>query len=185
MGKPPSTKVMEIFTEAATTDPAQRRTYLDHACEGDSELRAEVESLLSTQGRLSGFLGSPTVEGARGIDSDDLAPCDADSIDGDRIAVGRYSIVERIGEGGFGVVYHARQSHPLCREVAVKIVKLGMDTRQIIARFEAERQTLALMDHPNIAKVLDAGTTSPPYEGSAVRVFEGVESNCSVHVFAC
>jgi serine/threonine protein kinase/tetratricopeptide (TPR) repeat protein len=79
---------------------------------------------------------------------------------GDRI--GRYKLLEQIGEGGYGVVYMAEQSEPICRRVALKIIKLGMDTKQVIARFEVERQTLALMDHPNIAKVLDAGTTEAP-----------------------
>src|SRR5207247_2897119 len=73
--------------------------------------------------------------------------------------IGRYKLLEKIGEGGFGVVYVAEQREPVKRKVALKIIKLGMDTRQVVARFEAERQALALMDHPNIAKVLDAGVT--------------------------
>ena len=76
---------------------------------------------------------------------------------GDRI--GRYKLLEQIGEGGYGIVFMAEQAEPIRRRVALKVVKLGMDTRQVIARFEAERQALALMDHPNIAKVLDAGAT--------------------------
>src|ERR1017187_5046022 len=76
---------------------------------------------------------------------------------GDRI--GRYKLLEKIGEGGYGIVYMAEQTEPIRRRVALKIIKLGMDTRQVIARFEAERQALALMDHPNIARVLDAGAT--------------------------
>src|SRR5437773_8551639 len=73
--------------------------------------------------------------------------------------IGRYKLIEKIGEGGYGVVYLAEQTEPIRRRVALKVIKLGMDTRQVIARFEAERQALAMMDHPNIAKVLDAGTT--------------------------
>jgi serine/threonine protein kinase len=75
--------------------------------------------------------------------------------------LGRYKLLEKIGEGGFGAVYVAEQKEPVKRRVALKIIKLGMDTRQVVARFEAERQALALMDHPNIAKVLDGGTTDP------------------------
>ena len=73
--------------------------------------------------------------------------------------IGRYKILERVGEGGCGVVYVAEQTEPIRRRVALKVIKLGMDTKQVVARFEAERQALAMMDHPNIAKVLDAGTT--------------------------
>jgi serine/threonine protein kinase len=74
--------------------------------------------------------------------------------------IGRYKLLEQIGEGGFGVVFMAEQQEPVRRKIALKVIKLGMDTRQVIARFEAERQALALMDHPNIAKVLDAGATA-------------------------
>ena len=87
------------------------------------------------------------------VDSPALKPEDT----GDRI--GRYKLLQQIGEGGFGVVWMAEQEVPVRRRVAVKIIKLGMDTKQVIARFEAERQALAMMDHPNIAKVLDAGAT--------------------------
>ena len=83
---------------------------------------------------------------------------------GDRI--GRYKLLEKIGEGGYGVVYMAEQAEPIRRRVALKIVKLGMDTRQVIARFEAERQALALMDHPNIARIFDAGITGTPHPAS-------------------
>src|SRR6187455_118988 len=93
---------------------------------------------------------------------------------GDRVGttIGRYKLLERIGEGGFGVVYMAEQHHPVRRRVALKIVKPGMDSRQVLARFEAERQALAIMDHPNIARILDAGTTP---EGRPFFVMELVK----------
>ena len=84
---------------------------------------------------------------------------DIESVECDGIMGGRYSIIERLGEGGWGVVYRARQNHPIRREVALKIAKLGTDSRPIIARFESERQAMAMMDHPNIARIFDAGTT--------------------------
>ena len=155
----PSTRVMEIFSEAATTDADQRRGYLDRACEGDDELRSEVESLLNTQERIDGFLGSPTVEGEQLARPEVSGLQSSLSIARDQALIGPYTLIERIGEGGFGVVYCARQNHPIRREVALKIVKLGMDTRQVIARFESERQALALMDHPNIARIFDTGAT--------------------------
>ena len=110
-----------------------------------------------------------------------MAPKEADTIqvahreaeDGDR--VGRYKLLEKIGEGGFGVVYVAEQREPVKRKVALKIIKLGMDTRQVVARFEAERQALALMDHPNIAKVLDAGATETGRPYFVMELVRGIK----------
>jgi serine/threonine protein kinase len=96
----------------------------------------------------------------------------------ERITIDRYKLLQKIGEGGFGVVYMAEQEKPVRRQVALKIIKLGMDTRQVIARFEAERQALALMDHPNIAKVLDGGATEtgrPFYLAAADLVPRGMQ----------
>src|SRR5689334_24653472 len=162
MAKRPSTRVMEVFSEAAATDAGERGPFLENACAGDPDLRAEVESLLATEKRLSAFLGSPTIDGGDAADDDAAsgAAHDATAIERGRALAGRYRVAERIGEGGFGVVYRAWQEHPIRREVALKIVKLGMDTRQIIARFESERQALALMDHPGIARIFDAGATA-------------------------
>jgi serine/threonine protein kinase/tetratricopeptide (TPR) repeat protein len=175
MGKPPSTKVMEIFSEAAASDAARRGQILDRACQGDPELRAEVESLLTTQQRTGGFLAAPTVEEDQAAAAEGDGPGhEPDSLERDQVLIGRYNIIERIGEGGFGVVYHARQDHPISRDVALKIVKLGMDTRQIIARFESERQALARMDHPNIARIFDAGATP---EGRPYFVMELVRGS--------
>src|SRR5688500_9936361 len=159
MQEAPSTKAMEIFSDAATTDSSNRDAYLERACAGDAKLRAEVESLLATNQRIGEFLDSPELS-ETDLDAgagEDIYP-DAGMIERAPEQVGRYKIEERIGEGGFGVVYRAVQTHPIRREVALKIIKLGMDTRQVIARFEAERQALALMDHQNIAKAFEAGT---------------------------
>ena len=93
--------------------------------------------------------------------------------------IGRYKLLQEIGEGGFGVVYMAEQTEPVRRKVALKIIKPGMDTKQVIARFEAERQALALMDHPNIAKVLDAGTTRGEPRGVIPRVKPPGSLRCS------
>jgi len=133
------------------TTPNQRATYLDTACAGDPKLRARVEALLTAHDHPDAFFDAP----APGL----LAVIDVPVSEGPGTVIGRYKLLERIGEGGFGAVYMAEQAEPVRRRVALKIIKLGMDTRQVIARFEAERQVLALMDHPNIAKVLEAGAT--------------------------
>ncbi len=122
--------------------------FLDQACAGNPALRQEVESLLSAHERAGVFL-QPTV----------VLPEPGIALERPGTMIGRYKLLEQIGEGGFGVVYMAEQTEPVQRKVALKIIKPGMDSRQIIARFEAERQALALMDHSNIAKVLDAGAT--------------------------
>ncbi len=141
---------IKIFGEAlGLALPAERAAFLDQACAGSPELRLEVESLLSAYARAGGFLDQTCQ-----LSNPDL------SVERTGIRVGRYRLLQKIGEGGFGVVYRAEQEAPVRREVALKIIKPGMDTREVVARFEAERQALALMDHPNIAKVLDAGTTA-------------------------
>jgi hypothetical protein len=157
-------------------DSAKRAIYLDLACEGDAALRARIEKLLTSDAG-DAFLAQPLAKpvlrdltvpssGAPMPGAPTLASLMAAQLTeqlGDTI--GRYKLIEKLGEGGCGVVYMAEQEEPVRRKVALKIIKLGMDTRQVVARFEAERQALALMDHPNIAKVLDAGATdaSRPY----------------------
>src|SRR3954468_21281311 len=144
---------VEVFTEALQLPADQRVAYLRRACGNDGELRQRVEALLQAHGLIGDFLEqSPqqSVIDVRALNSGSEKA-------GDRI--GRYKLLQQIGEGGCGVVYMAEQEEPVRRRVALKIIKPGMDTKNVIARFEAERQALALMDHPNIAKVLDAGAT--------------------------
>jgi len=143
----------EIFEAALALPPDQRAGYLDRACGGDSQLRQRVQALLKAHEQAGEFLEpAPATAGKTIAISIPLT-----EKPGDRI--GRYKLLQQVGEGGCGVVYMADQEEPVRRRVALKVIKLGMDTRTVIARFEAERQALAMMDHPNIAKVLDAGAT--------------------------
>jgi len=144
--------VEEIFLAALEIEePAARSSYLDKVC-GDAELRRHVERLLALDARASGFLASPAPTPTITVGSSRLS-------EGPGTVIGPYKLMEQIGEGGMGVVYVAEQHQPVRRKVALKIIKPGMDTKQVIARFEAERQALAMMDHPNIAKVHDGGAT--------------------------
>jgi serine/threonine protein kinase len=138
--------VETLLHEALTrTGQAEREAYLDGACRGDASLRTRVDALLAAHAEADGFLEPPT----RDEQGQPLA-------EGPGTRIGPYKLLQKIGEGGMGVVYMAEQEYPVRRKVALKIIKLGMDTRQVIARFEAERQALALMDHTYIAHVLDA-----------------------------
>jgi serine/threonine protein kinase/Tol biopolymer transport system component len=130
----------------------ERAAYLEMACGGRPEVRTQVEELLSLHDNAGTFLEAPPFDSGAVVE-----PCHMTEVPG--TVIGRYKLLEKIGEGGMAVVYMAEQTEPIRRKVALKIIKLGMDTRQVIARFEAERQALAMMDHPNIAKVLDAGAT--------------------------
>ncbi len=146
-----------------------RRTFLDQACVGDAALRAAVEEMLSTQAAAEKFFAEGTQglritaealewgNGEAALKGDSRVKLPEDERIGTRI--GRYKLLQRIGEGGCGSVYLAEQEEPVRRMVALKIIKLGMDTKNLISRFGAERQALALMDHPNIARALDAGAT--------------------------
>jgi WD40 repeat protein/serine/threonine protein kinase/tetratricopeptide (TPR) repeat protein len=143
----------ELFAAALEIDaPAERSVYLDRACGGDDAMRARVEALLRAHEQAGSFLAGPPVAGPGTLD----APQPAEA---PRTFIGPYKLLQTIGEGGMGVVYMAEQTRPVRRLVALKEIKAGMDTRQVLARFGAERQALALMDHPNIARVLDAGAT--------------------------
>ncbi len=142
-----------IFAEALRLPPEERAAYLAQATHGNAALRRRVEALLGSYG-AGDFLeqaAAPQLRETRHI----TVPLTEKAGD----TIGRYKLLQQIGEGGCGVVYMAEQAEPVRRRVALKIIKLGMDTKSVIARFEAERQAVALMDHPNIAKVFDAGAT--------------------------
>jgi serine/threonine protein kinase len=147
-----------FFAALDIDDPAERGVYLDRACGPDGALRRRVDRLLKAHTAAGSFL-QPLAAPAG--DTDLLAPDTAGpppvEVLGSR--VGPYTLLHRLGEGGMGAVYLAEQERPVRRQVALKVIKPGMDSEQVVARFEAERQALALMDHAHIAKVLDAGTT--------------------------
>src|SRR6266511_1485744 len=148
----------ELFAVALElTNPADRGALLDRECVGNRALRVEVESLLAAHEQASQFLeNQPAAASAKTLV---VTTCIVPVSEKPGDKIGRYKLLQQIGEGGCGVVYMAEQEEPVRRRVALKVIKIGMDTKQVIARFEAERQALALMDHPNIAKVLDAGAT--------------------------
>jgi len=166
----------ELFDEARRlADPAARRDFLDRACDGDAALRVRIETLVEAAHEAERFftesgtaltLPPAPLASTRGATAS-LGP-GAPTVTGEEpvgTRIGRYKLLQKIGEGGWGVVYMAGQEEPVRRRVALKIIKLGMETKSVIARFEAERQALAMMDHPNIARVYDAGATDrgPPY----------------------
>jgi serine/threonine protein kinase len=156
----------DIFLQALECEsPDELGRFLDQACAGENALRARVEQLLVAHQQAGAFLRGSTIDANH---ADDVS---------ERVGtvIGPYKLLEQIGEGGMGVVFIAEQTEPVRRTVALKIVKPGMDTRHVVARFEAERQALALMDHPNIAKVLDAGTTREGTRGWGLGI--GVENN--------
>ncbi len=168
----PASAEQAIFAEALRRDTAEARaSYLDAACGTDTTLRRRIEALLRAAEKAGDFLEQPPT----GLSADagsTLLATEPSEKPGDRI--GRYKLLEQIGEGGCGVVYMAEQEEPVRRRVALKIIKLGMDTRSVVARFEAERQALALMDHPNIAKVFDGGATQTGRPYFVMELVRGV-----------
>ena len=157
----------ELFTAALhQPGPAARVAFLDAACGGDRGLRGRVEALLREYEQLGSFLERPAaapaetaVGGPPPADAPTTPAALNDPPPAPGAVLGPYKLLEVIGQGGMGSVFLAEQQHPVRRQVAVKLIRPGMDSRQVVARFEAERQALALMDHPNIAKVHDAGAT--------------------------
>ena len=174
----PFDREVAVFCAARRLPAGERAAYLEQACAGDAALRQRVEELLSAAEEAGGFL--------EGIAPGTQRPPDALATPGslqnsptigekagDRI--GRYKLLQQIGEGGCGVVYMAEQEEPVRRRVALKVIKVGMDTKQVIARFEAERQALALMDHPHIAKVLEAGATAAGRPYFVMELVRGIK----------
>jgi serine/threonine protein kinase len=146
-------KIKQVFFKALEKESdEEREAYLNETCQNDPSLRVEINALLKGHFRTDSFLKAPVLDNSVNLDESPVS-------EGPGTVIGRYKLLEKIGEGGMAVVYMAEQTEPIRRKVALKIIKLGMDTKSVIARFEAERQALAMMDHPNIAKVLDAGAT--------------------------
>src|SRR5208283_2537602 len=191
--------VKEIFADALEkANAAERAAYLAQACGNDVQLRQGVEALLQAYEKAGAFLEQPPAaefavpplaSAKSGSGGEQTKPAKAGTPNGpgatvilstpltekagDRI--GHYKLLQQIGEGGCGVVYMAEQEQPIRRRVALKVIKLGMDTKAVIARFEAERQALALMDHPNIAKVLDAGATDTGRPYFVMELVRGIK----------
>ena len=191
-----------LFIEALEIrDPVARAAFLDRACGGDETLRARVQRLLDRYKDAGSFLEVP-VAAAPAMDSPDhpepdcrtsptpeatqsASPAFPDEDIGSM--VGSYKLLQQLGEGGMGVVFMAEQTVPVQRKVAVKLIKAGMDSRQVLARFEAERQALALMDHPSIARVFDAGTTERGRPYFVMELVKGVPITryCDAHQLTC
>ncbi|MCH7799745.1 MAG: protein kinase, partial [Planctomycetes bacterium] len=157
----------QVFHEArAIESQSEREGYLKGACGNDAALRAKVDALLQADAEAGSFLASAT----RTADTTVAAAPHEQA----GTMIGRYKLLQIIGEGGFGVVWMAEQKTPVKRRVALKIIKLGMDTKQVVARFEAERQALAMMDHPNISTVLDGGATDTGRPYFVMELVKGV-----------
>ena len=166
-----------IFCGAIEIASAEERAaFIARACGPDEELRRRIERLVGAHFQAGSFLESPPASPTDSVDS-------SRSTEASGTVIGPYKLLQQIGEGGMGTVYMAEQAVPVRRLVALKVVKAGMDSRQVIARFEAERQALALMDHPNIAKVLDAGTTESGRPYFVMELVKGppITEYCDLH----
>ncbi len=194
-------RISSLFDEAVKLPAAERAAFLERACGEDAELRARVLELLESSSRAAEFLEKPLLsdagpllrQAADLVDSDSHPSTNADpSLDTTRSlatsgssseTIGPYRLLQKIGEGGMGEVWLAEQTEPIHRQVALKVIKAGLDTRQVVARFEAERQALALMDHPGIAKVYEAGETPRglPYFAMEYVKGEPITTYCDRH----
>jgi WD40 repeat protein/serine/threonine protein kinase len=174
----PEDQERSLFLEALEQPtPETRAAFIAHACAGNASLRGAVEALLAHH-ETDDFLETPAIEAGRLRSLKPLAD-EENALGGclEKVGdcIGHYKLLQRIGEGGCGIVYMAEQHQPIRRRVALKIIKLGMDTKQVIARFEAERQALAMMEHPNIAKVLDAGATETGRPYFVMELVRGIK----------
>ncbi len=160
------TKAHLIFSQAMEVSPDDRHTFIERACQGQTDLLAEVHKLLASRDDGVDSQKSDPLELPWTVS---LAPSGQTGS-----SIGTYKLLQQIGEGGFGMVYMAEQFHPVRRKVALKIIKPGMDTREVVGRFEAERQALAMMDHPNIAKVLDGGSTESGHPYFVMELVKGI-----------
>jgi eukaryotic-like serine/threonine-protein kinase len=158
----------DLFIAALNLEnPAERQAYLQEACGDDLASRQRVEALFKVYENVGSFLESPPAS-----PTSSMASSSPTELSG--AVIGPYKLLQVIGEGGMGTVYMAEQTEPVRRTVALKLIKAGMDSRQVLARFGAERQALALMDHPNIAKVLDAGTTADGRPFFVMELVKGI-----------
>src|SRR5262249_55590005 len=170
-------RVRDIFVEAVKIPPEQWQAFLKEACAGDEELGLQVSDLLLAHQQAGSFLDQPAAQVRATGDFDPAlnAPNGVASVqERPGTTIGPYRLLELIGEGGMGTIWLAEQREPMQRKVALKILKAGMDTGQVLARFEAERQALAMMDHPNIAKVFDGGTTDNGRPYFVMELVKGV-----------
>ena len=166
----------EIFFEALDKNtPQERAAFLDGACGKNPVLRARVEALLADHFQEDAFMNKPAAARKEPLKTIKLGAVVNPNDEAVGQTIGRYKLLEKLGEGGCGAVYVAQQNEPVRRRIALKVIKLGMDTKEVIARFEAERQALAMMDHPNIAKVFDAGTTETGRPYFAMELVRGIK----------
>jgi serine/threonine protein kinase len=164
----PEPKLRDVFSKALQCQTAEEQeAYLVQACQGDVELRARVEELLQAHREVGSFLQEPSASRGATVDEPPVS-------EGPGTVIGPYKLLQQIGEGGMGTVFMAEQTQPVQRKVALKVIKPGMDSRQVIARFEAERQALAMMDHVNIARVFDAGATESGRPYFVMELVHGV-----------
>jgi serine/threonine protein kinase len=182
-------RAKRIFGDALELPDEERSLFIERECAGHVAMLGQVREWLAARAELEDFLSAPT-QGVRSERKHELSgPMLAESADYSTPledaapTIGPYRLLKRIGQGGFGLVFLAQQDQPVRRRVALKVVKLGMDTHQVIARFELERQALALMDHPNIARVLDAGATTKGRPYFVMEFVEGVPITeyCDAH----
>jgi len=172
-------RVKELFALALDlTDPHARQAFLDHECAGDADLRSRLEVLLLAHDLPQPALDQPLAAVAPALPQQTVpfseAPAALTEEQAGTVLAGKYKLIERIGEGGMGSVWMAQQTEPVKRAVAVKLIKSGIDSKAVLGRFEVERQALALIDHPNIAKVLDAGTTARGEPFFVMELVKGV-----------